>query len=193
MVTIRKYKLADKNNLRHICKATAGDYFTSSQRLIDAVPVLYNDYFTENEPENIFVIADENDNAVGYVICTCHSKSFMKKMLTKYIPRATAKHIKMFFPCVGYIATIVANGKDNRTHLHIDILPEYQHKGYGTKLIDELRNHLYSEGISRLSINVIDRKSSAYKFYIKYGFTECKHLTGNLVSLSISTKTEVKI
>lgn len=39
---------------------------------------MFNDYFTECEPEYIFVIANEMDEAVGYIICSTNYEKFMK-------------------------------------------------------------------------------------------------------------------
>lgn len=191
-VCIRKYKTEDKENLRYICRETAGEYFRKSEKLLDAVPIIYSDYFTENEPENIFVIADGDDRAVGYIICSSDYGLFMKQMHKKYIPQAVKCHIGMLPVCLGYFTAMRYDGRKNGTHLHIDILPEYQHKGLGTELINTLRNHLYEKGIDRLSVNTIDRNESAYKFYMKYGFRENKHYFGSLYSLTIPTKTEVR-
>ena len=185
---IRKYRIGDKENLRYICRETAGEYFLKSERLHDAVPVIYSDYFTENEPENIFVLADENDKAVGYIICSADDRLFYKKMQSVYVPRAVRVHAGMLPVCLGYLAAMRRGGKKNSVHLHIDILDEYQHMGYGTQLIDALRAELHNRGIENLSVNTINRGESAYKFYMKYGFRENIHLVGDIVSLTIPTE-----
>lgn len=189
-VKIRKYRPDDKDNLRYICRETAGEYFRKSEKLLSAVPVIYSDYFTENEPENIFVIADADDKASGYIICSSDYDGFMKKMHKTYIPKAVKTDIGMLPVCFGYMAAMRRGGRKNSTHLHIDILPEYQHMGLGTELIDTLRNHLREKGIKKLSVNTIDRNESAYKFYMKYGFKENLHLVGSIYSLTIPTETE---
>lgn len=63
---IRKYIPSDKPKLRYICKQTAEGIFKHSEKTLEAAAIIYNDYFTENESDNIFVLADDNDNAVGY-------------------------------------------------------------------------------------------------------------------------------
>lgn len=187
-VKIRKYQSKDKENLRYICRETTGEYFRKSEKLMDAVPIIYSDYFTENEPDNIFVVADSSDNAVGYIICSSDYDGFMKKMRRTYIPKAVKAHVGMLPVCTGYMAAMLRGGRKNSTHLHIDILPDYQHMGLGTELIDTLRNHLNEKGIKNLSVNTIDRTESAYKFYMKYGFKENSHLVGNIYSLTIPTE-----
>lgn len=185
--TIRKYKASDKENLRYICRETAGDYFRTDKKILNAVSVIYSDYFTENEAENIFVIADKDNNAVGYILCSTDYELFKKKMRGKYIPDAVKTSIKMLPVCLGYMTAFLTNGKENSTHLHIDILPDYQHIGLGSQLIDTLRDYLCEKGITKLSVNTIDRTESAYKFYMKYGFKENRHYVGSLYSLTIPT------
>ena len=187
---IRKYRAEDKERLRFICKETAGEYFRKSARMLEAVPIIYSDYFTENEPENIFVLADENDAAAGYIICSSDVGNFTKKMMKTYIPRAVKASVRMLPACVGYLGAYIVSGKENGVHLHIDILPEYQHKGFGTKLIDTLRAHLSSRGFPVLCVNTIGRSEPAYKFYTGYGFSENLHYVSDIVELSIPTNKE---
>ncbi|MCQ2472173.1 MAG: GNAT family N-acetyltransferase [Clostridia bacterium] len=186
-VKIRKYQEKDKERLRFICSETAGEYFRKSDEMLSAVPAIYNDYFTENEPQNIFVATDENDEAQGYIICCTEPQNFRKKMIKKYIPKAVKKSVKMLPACMGYMASLSMAKREDRVHLHIDILPQFQHMGVGTLLIDALRNHLKNEGIKELCVNTIDPNESAYKFYKKYGFKDNKKLPMGLVSLKIST------
>lgn len=189
-VKIRKYRESDKERLRYICRETAGEYFRKDAEMLSAVPVIYNDYFTESEPQNIFVATDENDEAFGYIICCAEPQSFRKKMIKKYIPKAVKKSVKMLPACMGYMASLSMAKKDERVHLHIDLLPEIQRMGVGTLLIDSLRNHLKNEGIKKLCVNTIDPNEPAYKFYKKYGFKNNKPLPMGLVSLIISTEKE---
>lgn len=186
MSGIRKYEPRDKESLRYICRETAGEYFRKTPEMLYAVPVIYSDYFTENEPENIFVVTDDADNAVGYIECSSDADKFSSKMPV-YMKKARKQSRAMLPCCIGYFTAWKMNGRKNSVHLHIDILPEYQHCGYGTKLIDALRQHLHENGIERLGVNTIDRGAPAYKFYRKYGFTELRHYTGSLYSLTIGT------
>ncbi len=187
-LVIRKYFPEDREYLRNICILTAGDFFRKSENLLNAVPLIYNDYFTENEPENIFVLSDENNIPAGYIICCADTAKFSQLLRKKYMPAAIKTDRGMLPACIGYLYTLHTSGKKNPVHLHIDISPEYQHCGYGSKLIDQLREHLYLSGINELHVLSVDKKSPAFRFYIKYGFSVYKHYTKNLVSLVISTE-----
>ena len=67
MITVRKYEEKDKENLRKICLETSSiPVETHEQRAF--LYLMYNDYYSEVEPHNIFVAANDNDEAVGYIL-----------------------------------------------------------------------------------------------------------------------------
>lgn len=55
-------------------------------------------------------------------------------------------------------------------HMHIDILPEYQRKGYGTKLINTLFEKVKSEGAKGIHLDMVRSNELAAKFYESIGF-----------------------
>lgn len=186
--TIRRYKAEDKSDLREICMQTSDAFFHEDEKLLSAVPIVYNDYFTECEPENIFVAADENDRAVGYVICAADTKRFVSEMFRRYVPAAIRTHPKMGFVAFAYMAAVLRHGRHYPAHLHIDILPAYQHVGAGSRLIDALRDHLYANGVDTVYINSMSKEERAYGFYRKYGFTYYGNLGFGFFTLGIPTK-----
>ena len=68
MNIIRKFESKDKENLRKICLETSS-LPTEKAKDREFLFLMYNDYYSECEPENIFVAANENDEAVGYILC----------------------------------------------------------------------------------------------------------------------------
>lgn len=188
LYTVRPFRESDKDNLRKICMETSDDVFHKNEKLLKAVPLIYNDYFTECEPENCFVAADGEDKAVGYIICSSDKKKFLKEMRRVYIPRASHQHPFMFFCSVAYMAGVLRHGKGEYAHLHIDITESYQHKGAGTALLDALRAHLHEIGVDTLYVNTITRDDPAYPFYRKYGFEEYGNIGFGFITLGIKTK-----
>ena len=182
---IRKYIPSDKPRLRYICKETAGGIFKHSEKTLEAAAIIYNDYFTENENDNIFVLADDNDNAVGYIICSSDYSKFMKLNSSVYLKRVIKASPVLSSALIGYMLCLKCI-KNKSVHLHMDILPEYQRKGWGTKLIDELCVRLKSKGINTLSVCCVSRSSAGYKMYTKYGFKEIFSYGFNTVSLSLT-------
>ena len=80
---IRKYRESDRDDVRKICHltATAPAYVKNPE----LVATLYADYYTEFEPDGIFILArDEDDVAVGYILSSLDYKTFVKTF-TKYV------------------------------------------------------------------------------------------------------------
>ncbi|HNZ27334.1 MAG TPA: GNAT family N-acetyltransferase [Spirochaetota bacterium] len=57
---------------------------------------------------------------------------------------------------------------------HFDVIYEYQNKGIGSKLIDEIKNKAIDNGISRIALHVWETNYQAKNFYIKKGFKDVK-------------------
>lgn len=100
---IRKYIPSDKPRLRYICKQTAEGIFKHSEKTLEAAAIIYNDYFTENESDNIFVLADDNDNAVGYIICSSDYNKFMKLNSSVYLKRVIKASPVLSSALIGYM------------------------------------------------------------------------------------------
>lgn len=180
---IRKYAPHDRESVRKICIDTADASFKKSKKMLSCVPIIYNDYFTEYEPENIFVIDDGNGEAVGYILCSADYEKFVEKNRNIYLKRLLKTHLPSAAVLLMYIYQL-KKIKNSSVHLHIDILPKYRGKGFGTQLIDTLCAHLKENGADCLSVCSISRKSGAYEFYKKCGFHEIYSYGAGCVSLS---------
>lgn len=169
-MTIRPFEKRDTENVRYICLNCDGpsDMSPETEHFI---LVTYCDYFIEKEPYNCFVAADENDNAVGYILCTENYDSFIECFRSEYIPRIPEEHTK--YRMYASLSAVL-QGKyksEYPAHLHIDILPEYQRKGIGHRLTDQLCTHLKSKGIKGVMLTVSANNLSGVAFYEKYGFS----------------------
>ena len=188
MYTIRKYKPSDKERLRFICKETTWDDNKTDENKLDSIAVIYNDYFTEYEPENIFVAVNEDDIPVGYVICSSNFALFKEKMLSDIKNRVKNTYAPSLLIFYATLISVMITKKPYRTHLHIDILPEAQRTGLGTKLIDALCAHLKEKNIRNVSVLTIDTGSMGYKFYTKYGFRTFSKITPTRISMTYDIK-----
>ena len=64
--------------------------------------------------------------------------------------------------------------KNYPAHLHIDLLPGIQRKGYGSKLMERLFSELSKQGIPGLHLGVGKKRPGAIAFYHSAGFTVLK-------------------
>lgn len=167
---IRPYKDSDKINVRHICIVTANAENCSAKERIFLLN-LYCDYYIEQEPQNCFVLADENDDAVGYILCSENFRRYIKAM-KPYINSIKKLGFLRYIYSWGEIIAHMPAAKKCQSHMHIDILPTYQHKGYGSELLKAATDNLASKNIHSLMLVVSSENKNAVKFYKKNGF-EC--------------------
>lgn len=169
---IRRFQPKDKANCRQICVDTT--LMKKTARSIQWLPILFNDYYTEQQSDFVFVATDDEDNAVGYVLCAPDRRDFVSKMKSIYIPQ-----VKKISPAVALYFGLTFDGakerkfvKDYPAHLHIDILPSFQRGGLGHKLVDALVAKLKSVGVSGVMLGCSANNPKGLGFYRKYGFTE---------------------
>jgi GNAT superfamily N-acetyltransferase len=67
-------------------------------------------------------------------------------------------------------------------HLHIDILPEFQRKGYGRQLIDMFCDSARKQGAKGVHLGMAAANDEAGKFYARLGFTRFPVVLDNGVS-----------
>jgi ribosomal protein S18 acetylase RimI-like enzyme len=183
-VNIRKYLESDKPYLRHICKETAWEDYKKDENKLEGVYVMFNDYFTEQEPEHIWVAVDKEDKPFGYVICNTDYVRYKQVMKDVYYPRLkelSPEDIKFFDE---FLLAIDKVADYHPVHFHIDILPKYQRIGCGHKLLDALGRQLISEGFETMMLYANSRNSIGYSFYLKYGFKEIYEYDNNAVALA---------
>ena len=185
MYRIRKYQPSDRERLRYIAKQTAWKSYQKTEKKAETVAIMYNDYFTKYESENIFVAVDDNDIPVGYVICSTDYEKFVQKSDEEFLPQARKLYRPIKFVHIGLMHALNSiKLPEHRVHFHIDLLPEAQRQGLGTALLDELCKHLYNNGFEYLSACGVNRFAGSYKFYKKYGFVTCRnHIIGTATML----------
>jgi ribosomal protein S18 acetylase RimI-like enzyme len=170
---VRKYQDTDKENLRKICIATAEQQkYDSGEKLLT---LLYNDYYTENESDNCFVLANEKNEAVGYIICSDDYFKYRKTFMKKYMPQIRKLSFSKYI--IKLISLYLIEPKFSKkfpAHLHIDILDGYTGKGSGTTLINTLFSHLKANNIKGIMLGVGYHNKRAINFYHKLGLKDIK-------------------
>lgn len=181
---IRPYVPGDRERLREICKETAFSEYRQDPQKLESVPIMFNDYFTEHEPEHIFVVADEQDEAVGYIICAAKDAQFVevcRAELTRRLLETAPGEVVYFRQFLADLEKI----RDRPVHMHLDLLEQCRRLGYGTRLIRMLMDKLRAEGYDHLSVCDVNRSAASYALCRKLGFREIYDYGGDWVSLSI--------
>lgn len=178
IATIRGYQPKDYENLREVCFVTATGAYKNNK---DITAALFCEYYCECEAEHCFVIADKDDNAVGYILCATDNKEYLKKYYKFKMPKI--KKLSYKEAIMKYIEDFYMKGiaKNYPAHLHIDIIDDYQRMGLGHKLINALMLHLDSIGVKAIHLGCGAANTKGVSFYKKIGFVELKRIVGTVI------------
>jgi len=176
---IRPYRPGDRWVIYDICVRTAdagGDargHYSTDELMGD----LFAGPYLQLEPELAFVL-DDGGRAVGYVLGTADTATFVKRFAAEWIPLLGDKYPVPPPPPRGPEQDMVAllhhpermlvPGLDGYpAHLHIDLLPPYQGRGFGRGLISRFTEAVDAPGVhlAMLTSNV-----RARGFYDRLGF-----------------------
>lgn len=182
MNNIRKYEVKDRENLKKICIETSG-LPTETAKDKDFLFLMFNDYYAEIEPDNVFVAVNDADEAVGYILCAENFEKYLSVFKKNYLPRIKKLGFRYYYMAIGEIAVHKLFAKKYKSHLHIDILSECQGKGTGTALMNELKNHLKGKGIHSLLLSCGMGNKQAIKFYKKNNFVLHRNIMGSCIMI----------
>lgn len=171
MVKIRPYQEKDKQDVRFTCLNSEGPS-PDGKRIDNFVLNTYCDYYLEKESHNCFVAVDENDKAIGYVICAENYDKYYRTFLKEYVPRFKIFDIDLRIRAIFSSIPQMKHKAEYPAHLHIDVLPEYQRQGVGHQLVDALCAHLKAKGIKGVMLTTGTDNVKGRGFYKKYGFDE---------------------
>jgi GNAT superfamily N-acetyltransferase len=178
---IRPYRPADLPAVYDICVRTAdlggdarGQY--STDKLMGD---LFAGPYVHLEPELAFVL-DDGGTAVGYVVGTADTATFVKRYREEWIPlvggypmppvppRTPEQH--MIALHYNPERMIVPELADYPAHLHIDLLPPYQGRGYGRQLIAALEAAATRAGAVGVHLGMVTANVRARGFYDRVGY-----------------------
>jgi ribosomal protein S18 acetylase RimI-like enzyme len=189
-IAIRKCKKSDENSIIDICYKTGymGEDLTDRNIFNDIklFGYLFCSYYCLYETGNSFVAVDEskNNKVIGYIIGTLNSKRqeklFVKKMFLKIAIRLflcdSWKYRESYNAVMFFIKNINLKHKydslytEYPAHLHINILPQYQHYGVGSRLIGQFENHVRENNISGIHLRTSNKNIKAVPFYKRKGY-----------------------
>jgi len=164
---IRLYQERDYRRVQNIC-IEADKYFPKEK--VDELLILYCNYYIEQEPENCFVLSDEESLAVGYLCLSPDWEYYCATYRREYMPRLRRLSRYQYFQKKRELAGDVDLHAIYPAHLHIDISSNYRSKGLGTAMTDAGMQHLRSLGCPGVMLGVGSDNSGAIRFYERYGF-----------------------
>jgi ribosomal protein S18 acetylase RimI-like enzyme len=182
---IRAYRPSDLDAVYDICIRTgdggadARGQYTDDRLLGDVFAAPY----VTLEPEHAHVLDDGTGAAVGYILGTADTPRFVQRYREEWLPAAAGRYPQPAVPPVTADDSmlmllhhpermLVAEMADYPAHLHIDLLPEWQGKGWGRGLIAAYLAGLRAAGVTGVHLSMLTSNVAARAFYDRLGFTE---------------------
>ena len=169
-MNIRKFEPKDFEQTKYIC---LNDMLgkPNYEKVIEYVEVMFCRYYLEKEPENCFVAVDENDKPIGYTYGSSDYDKYQENF-SEYLKMVEEIESRRFLAdALTEMYDHAIYKKDYPAHLHIDILPDYQSKGIGSRLIKAFCDNLREQNVKGVMLIVGTENEGARRFYERNGFT----------------------
>ncbi|MFD5773697.1 GNAT family N-acetyltransferase [Streptomyces fungicidicus] len=182
---IRPYRREDRPALDDICVRTAHNGEDSRPHYTD--PGVFPDTFAAPyvhlEPELAFVLDDGRGRAVGYIVGTADTVRFAMDFRAAWLPLVGDRHPDPSGPpatpdeAIARLLhhperMIVPELAPWPAHLHIDLLPGWQGRGYGRRLMLTFLEALRDAGVPAVHLVMAKANKPARGFYDRMGFEE---------------------
>lgn len=180
---IRPYAPGDFAAVSDICLRTgelgrdASGLYTSDELL----PDIFARPYVLLEPELCFVLESEQ-RVCGYILGVADTARFVQRYRAEWLPELQRKYVHVDPPRnrderirhLGFVPELMLIPELERypAHLHIDLLPEYQRRGFGRRLMQRLLRALHERGVPGLHLSLAAANTAARAFYDRIGFRE---------------------
>ncbi|MFD4029728.1 GNAT family N-acetyltransferase [Streptomyces sp. NPDC058637] len=182
---VRSYRPGDRDALADICISTADNGGDSRHLYPDPglMPALFAEPYAHLEPELTFVLDDGTGQAVGYILGTADTRRFADAFREVWLPRVTERfpapagpprtHAEHMTALLYDAERMILPQLDGHpAHLHIDLLPPWQRKGYGRELMGTFLGALHTRGVPAVHLSMLTANTPARAFYDRLGFHE---------------------
>ena len=182
---IRPYGPRDRDAVDEICVRTAHLGQDARPHYTDpgVFPAAFAAPYAHLEPELAFVLDDGRGEAVGYVVGTADTARFVEEYRARWLPLVAERYPEPSGPPHTPDEEIIALLHDPErmlvpqvaaypAHLHIDLLPEWQGRGYGRALMTALFRALHERGVAAVHLCMVTANTPARDFYDRLGFHE---------------------
>jgi ribosomal protein S18 acetylase RimI-like enzyme len=199
--SVRPYRPADLDAIYDICVRTADGGSDARGMYLDdrLVGDVYAAPYVTLEPQHAHVLDDGGGTAVGYILGTADTAAFARRYRAEWIPAIDGRYPAPADPPVTRSDALLGLHLDpermvvpelsgHPAHLHIDLLPEWQGKGWGRGLMAAFLAGVRAAGAPRVHLGVSTANTGAQAFYHRLGFTRVP--TGNPDALYLGRSTE---
>ncbi len=198
MTRIRPYRSSDLTRLRQICVLTgnAGGDATGMHSTDDLLPDVFLEPYVTFAPGWAWVV-DKGAGPLGYIVAVSDTPAFVAWWRDRWTPWFAERYPRPDVPFSdeeelvlrGYRPGVleIPEAAEYPAHLHIDLLPEAQGRGYGRALIGVLRRELEKAGVPGVTAALDPANASARPFYDRLGFVELPSSTPDAPLLGLRT------
>lgn len=180
----RAYHPDDRAALADICVRTADNGGDSRHLYPDQelLPSIFAAPYAYLEPDLAFVIDDGRGRAVGYILGTADTPRFVTEFRKRWLPLVEDRYPRPVGAPRGPSDEMIALLHDpermalpelarHPAHLHIDLLPAWQRRGYGRVLMRTFLAALRAKGVEGVHLSMLTANTPARAFYDRLGFT----------------------
>jgi len=194
--SIRRYQTSDRSAVAAICLKTgnAGSDATGIHPSDDLLADTYALPYVDLEPEIAFVVA-ERDAVCGYLVATADTRGFVERYRSEIVPVLAEKYESLATQPGAHLVGValdpdrmmIPEVDDYPAHMHIDLLPAVQGRGFGRMLIRALLADLRDRGIPGVHLGVGASNTGARAFYHRLGFRPLPSAGGSGSLLGLRT------
>lgn len=176
---IRRATAADAAAIDDICVLTgaagadARGRFSSDELL----PDVWARPYLALEPDLCFVV-DDGAGAIGYLLATADTSRFVARYRELWLPgfaerwaHSEPRDAEPVRAGLDPERMLIPELEAFPAHLHIDLHPSAQGRGWGRALIDHLVTELRRRGVPGVHLGVDPANTGAVAFYGRLGFT----------------------
>jgi ribosomal protein S18 acetylase RimI-like enzyme len=182
---IRPYAPSDFDAIGEICLRTAeaGRDATGLYVSDELMPDIFAKPYLLLEPELAFVL-DAGQQIGGYILGVADTTLFVERYRARWLPGFSRKYLHVDPPGtrdelirhLGFVPErmLIPELERYPAHLHIDLLPAYQRRGFGRALMEVLVAALRERGVPGLHLSMDPANRGARAFYDRLGFRELR-------------------
>jgi ribosomal protein S18 acetylase RimI-like enzyme len=195
---IRDYRPADQAAAYEVCLRTgdAGRDATSLYKDPRALGNIYVGAYLAFEP-GLSLLLQDAQGVCGYCLGALDTPAFFRRFVSEWLPPLQARHPapqgdpagwtpderlyhELHHPDLSHPEPI----SEYPSHMHIDLLPRAQGRGWGKRMVSSLLRRLEARGSCGVHLGMWARNERAYQFYRGFGFQElCRTGEGDRASI----------